>query len=80
MKWDIITAKEAPAPPRSVSAGKELSMRVVTDLKKGDVAVLTPEEGETLNGLTISLKRAATELKKPIMTYKVDERLYAKLV
>jgi hypothetical protein len=56
---EYIAEKDAPAPPKTLSKSAQDTLRMLHGLKDGQVAKVTPDEGQTLRGLKTSFSRVA---------------------
>jgi hypothetical protein len=79
MKYDIINEKDAPAAPAKATKSQAEALSIVGQLKKGSVARVEPDEGQTIRGLRANLTRAAKSAGTKIQTWDVDQVLYVKL-
>ncbi len=74
--------KETDAPPASKPLSKSAAeaLEILKTLKDGQVAKVTPGEGQTIRGLKVSFTRVATTQKLKVQTWNVegDEALYVK--
>ena len=80
MKCDIISEKDAPAPPNKQNQNAAEAASIVTQLKRGKVARVEPESPQTIRGLRINLARAAKLSGAKLQTWDVDGILYVKLI
>jgi len=79
LSYTIISEKEAPQAPGKVSKSQAEAQSIVSQLKKGSVARIEPDEGQTIRGLRANLSRAAKTNGVKIQTWDVDQVLYVKL-
>ncbi len=79
MQVTYINEKDAPQPPAPMSKGLAESVAVLQSLKKGQVAAITPDDGQTLRGLKASYGRAAKKAQLKVTRWDVNNVLYIKL-
>lgn len=82
MQVGYIKESKAPKPAKSLSKSAAAALEVVTTLKDGQVAKVTPSDGQTIRGLKASFTRAAKAQKLKVQTWNVDDdpALYVKKV
>jgi hypothetical protein len=80
MRFEIIDAKDAPAPPMKKSKAAEEAESVIKQLGKGKVAQLEPDDGQTMRGLRVALGRAAKGAGIKLQTWSHSGYLYVKLL
>jgi hypothetical protein len=82
MQVEYIKESEAPKPPKPLSKSAAAALEVLTTLKDGQVAKVTPSAGQTIRGLKASFTRAAKGQKLRVQTWNVndDPALYVKKV
>lgn len=76
----LVEEAKAPAPPKPISHLTQVSREALSGLKKGKVAQITLEEGETTRGVKQSLARIAKQQGKKLALWEVDGAVYAKLI
>lgn len=79
LKVEIIDEKEAPAPPKAMTARAKESLAVINQLKPGKVARITPGDGQSTRGLKAGLTRVAKSNGKKVVTWDQDGVVYVKL-
>lgn len=69
-----------PAPPKPLSKSAAAAVDILKTIKDGQVAKVTPDEGQTIRELKASFSRVATNQKLNIQTWNVegDNALYVK--
>jgi len=72
-KVEYVKESEAPAVPRSMSKSAQETLKILLGLKEGQVAKVTPDEGQTLRGLKASFSRVATGQKMKVVSYESPE-------
>jgi hypothetical protein len=80
MRVEYIKESKAPAPPKPLSKSAAAALDILMTIKDGQVAKVTPGEGQTIRGLKASFTRVATNQKMKVQTWNVegDEALYVK--
>lgn len=80
MQVEYLKETEAPAPPKPLSKSAAAALDILNTIKDGQVAKVTPGEGQTIRGLKASFTRVATGQKMKIQTWSVegDDTLYVK--
>ncbi len=82
MRVEYIKESEAPKPPKPLSKAAAAALEVLTTLKNGQVAKVTPTDDQTIRGLKASFTRAAKGQKLKVQTWNVegDPALYVRRV
>ncbi len=80
MQVEYLKESDAPKPPKSLSKSAAQVLEVIQTIKDGQVAKVTPDEGQTLRGLKASFSRVANGRNLKIQTWSVegDDSLYVK--
>ena len=78
MKYEIINEKDAPAAPAPMTKGMRESSAILDQLKKGSVAAITPDDGQTVRGIKASMSRAAKRQGLKVSVYEVDGVVYVR--
>ena len=80
MRVEYLKESEAPAPPKPLSKSAAAALEVVRTIKDGQVAKVTPEDGQSIRGLKAAFTRVATTQKVKVQSWSVegDEALYVK--
>jgi len=73
MKVEIIKEKDAPQPPKRASRAAREVLKIIDQIKPGDVAKITAEEGQSVRGLNISFGRVASNHGRKIVTWSVPD-------
>lgn len=79
MPYQIIDAKDAPAPSANPSAAAAEAVGIIKQLKRLKVARVEPEGLGTVRGLRVNLARAAKRADSGLQTWDVDGVLFVKL-
>jgi hypothetical protein len=79
MKAELINEQDAPAKPKQMSKNAKASFAILQALKPGKVQKITPEKGETLRGVKLSLSRVASLNKLKVEVYDDGTNVFVKL-
>jgi hypothetical protein len=74
VKVEYIAEKDAPAPPKALSKSAAETLRILQGIKEGQVAKVTPDEGQTTRGLKASFSRVAKGQGLKIQSYEVPDQ------
>ena len=78
MNYEIINEKDAPAARAPMTKGMRESVAILDRLKKGSVAAITPDEGQSTRGIKASMSRAAKRQGVRLTVYDVDGLVYVR--
>ncbi len=73
MRVEMIKEKDAPKPPKQASKAAREVLKILDQIKPGDVAKVTAEEGQTVRGLKVSFGRVASNHGRKIQTWSVPD-------
>lgn len=73
---EYIKKSEAPAPPKPVSKSAQEILGVLDGIKAGQVAKVTPDEGQSLRGMKVAYGRVASNRNIKIRTWDDGTSLY----
>lgn len=75
---EYIKESEAPQAPKPMSKKAQDVLDVISGIKAGQVAKITPDEGQSLRGLKVSYGRVASNRGIKIQTWDDGQYLYVK--
>lgn len=70
--------KAPPAPPRTGASRSQEFIELVESLPENKVAEITPEEGQSIRGIKVSIGRIANKREIKVRTWDANDKVYVK--